>query len=220
MDRIEKIIIDDIQVKVNNPWLLRQPNVDNLVPPVILHIGNPIVNIPGCEKMHKDNKYHKNGLPIDRNLVEDDPNQVMTVCDAEVPSYDAMNYEPERMLFIQETPVPPVEPPPEPPEFEADEIPKTDEDVPCPGPGQLRIGDTTQSGEEKVIGHQLIPDPANSAKKICETLYEPTTTLQKFLPTLNQTTSVTALAVVATAGAAATPLLISCLLYTSPSPRD
>ena len=208
MDRIEKIIIDDIQVKVNNPWLLRQPNVDNLVPPVILHIGNPIVNIPGCVKMHKDNKYHNNGLPIDRNLVEDDPNQVMTLCDAEVPSYDAMNYEPERMLFIQETPVPPVEPPPAPPEFEADEIPKTEEDVPCPGPGQLRIGDTTQSGEEKVIGHQLISDPANSAKKICETLYEPTTTLQKFLPTLNQTTSVTALAVVATAGAAATPLLI------------
>ncbi len=208
MDPIEKIVIDDIQVKVNNPWLLRQPNVDNLVPPVVLQIGNPIVNIPGCVKMHKDNKYHNNGLPIDRNLVEDDPNQVMTVCDAEVPSYDAMNYEPERMLFIQETPVPPVEPPPEPPEFEADEIPKTKEDVPCPGPGQLRIGDVTQSGEEKVVGHQLIADPSNSAKKICETLYEPTTTLQKFLPTLNQTTSVTALAVVATAGAAATPLLI------------
>ncbi len=185
MDPIEKIVIDDIQVKVNNPWLLRQPNVDNLVPPVILHIGNPIVNIPGCVKMHKDNKYHNNGLPIDRNLVEDDPNQVMTLCDAEIPSYDAMNYEPERMLFIQETPVPPVEPPPEPPEFEADEIPKTQKDVPCPGPGQLRIGDVTQSGEEKA-----------------------TTTLQKFLPTLNQTTSVTALAVVATAGAAATPLLI------------
>ena len=208
MDRIEKIVIDDIQVKVNNPWLLRQPNVDNLVPPVVLQIGNPIVNIPGCVKMHKDNKYHNNGLPIDRNLVEDDQNQVMTVCDAEVPSYDAMNYEPERMLLIQETPVPPVKPPPAPPEFEADEIPKTEEDVPCPGPGQLRIGDTTQSGEEKVIGHQLISDPANPAKKICETLYEPTTTLQKFLPTLNQTTSVTALAVVATAGAAATPLLI------------
>ena len=208
MDPIEKIVIDDIQVKVNNPWLLRQPNVDNLVPPVILHIGNPIVNIPGCVKMHKDNKYHNNGLPIDRNLVEDDPNQVMTVCDAEVPSYDAMNYEPERMLLIQETPVPPVKPPPPPPEFEADEIPKTEEDVPCPGPGQLRIGDVTQAGEEKVVGHQLIADPSNSAKKICETLYESTTIVEKFLPPVNQASTVTALAVVATAGAAATPLLI------------
>ena len=39
-------------------------------------------------------------------------------------------------------------------------------------------------------------------------MYEPTTALEKFLPSINQTTNVTALAVVATAGAAATPLLI------------
>ena len=203
MDPIEKIIIDDIQVKVNNPWLLRQPNVDNLVPPVILNIGNPIVNMPGCVKMHRDNQYHNNGLPIDRNLVENDPDQAMTLCDAEVPSYDAMNYEPERMLFIQETPVPPVKPPPEPPEFETDEIPKTDEDIPCPGPNQLRVGDVTQSGDERVVGHELSKDG-----KTCVVLYEPTTAIEKYLPPLNQTTSVTALAVVATAGAAATPLLI------------
>ena len=203
MDPIEKIIVDDIQVKVNNPWLLRQPNVDNLVPPVILNIGNPIVNIPGCVKMHRDNQYHNNGLPIDRNLVENDPDRAMTLCDAEVPSYDAMNYEPERMLFIQETPVPPVKPPPEPPEFEADEIPKTNEDIPCPGPNQLRVGDVTQSGDERVVGHELSKDG-----KTCVVLYEPTTAIEKYLPPLNQTTSVTALAVVATAGAAATPLLI------------
>ena len=203
MDPIEKIIVDDIQVKVNNPWLLRQPNVDNLVPPVILNIGNPIVNMPGCVKMHRDNQYHNNGLPIDRNLVENDPDRAMTLCDAEVPSYDAMNYEPERMLFIQETPVPPVKPPPEPPEFEADEIPKTNEDIPCPGPNQLRVGDVTQSGDERVVGHELSKDG-----KTCVVLYEPTTAIEKYLPPLNQTTSVTALAVVATAGAAATPLLI------------
>ena len=53
------------------------------------------------------------------------------------------------------------------------------------------------------MGHKLSDDG-----KICETLYEPTTPLQKFLPSVNQTTNVTALAVVATAGAAATPLLI------------
>ena len=72
----------------------------------------------------------------------------------------------------------------------------------------LRVGDTTQNGEERVVGHQLVPDPANPAKKICETLYEPTTVLEKYLPPANQAATVTALAVVATAGAAATPLLI------------
>ena len=113
------------------------------------------------------------------------------------------------MIITRETPPPPVQPPPTPPEFKTDTIPKEDyKDPKCPGPGNLRVGDTTQSGEERVIGHQLIPDPANPTKKICETLYEPTTTLEKFLPPLNQASTVTALAVVATAGAAATPLLI------------
>ena len=75
--------------------------------------------------------------------------------------------------------------------------------MPCPGPGQLRIGDVTQSGNERVIGHRLLEDG-----KTCETLYEPTTAIEKFLPPVNQASTVTALAIVATAGAAATPLLI------------
>ena len=75
--------------------------------------------------------------------------------------------------------------------------------MPCPGPNQLRIGDLTQSGDERVTGHRLLEDG-----KTCETLYEPTTVAEKFLPPLNQASTVTALAVVATAGAAATPLLI------------
>ena len=190
-------------------WMSRQPNVDHLVPPVVLNIGNPIVDIPGCVKMHRDNQYHNNGLPIDRNLVENDPDRAMTLCDAEVPSYDAMNFEPEQLIITREAEVPTVRPP----DIEAPEVPSTgdlkvEKDPDCPGPGNLRVGDVTQSGEERVIGHQLIQDPGNPTKKICETLYEPTTTLQKFLPTVNQATSVTALAVVATAGAAATPLLI------------
>ena len=115
-----------------------------------------------------------------------------------------MDYQPEQLIITRETPPPPVEPPPTPPEFETDAIPDTKkEDVACPGPGQLRVGDVTQSGDERVVGHQLSEDG-----KICETLYEPTTAIEKFLPSINQTTSVTALAVVATAGAAATPLLI------------
>ena len=202
---IPRIRVNDVDIPniyVPN-WMNMQPNVDHLVPPVVLNIGNPIVNMPGCVKMHRDNRYHNNGLPIDRNLVENDPEQAMTVCDAEVPSYDAMNFEPEQLIITRETPPPAVEPPPAPPEFTPDEIPEAKQEVPCPGPGQLRIGDVTQSGDERVIGHQLLEDG-----KTCETLYEATTAVEKFLPPLNQTSTVTALAVVATAGAAATPLLI------------
>ena len=203
---IPRIRVKDIDIpNIYTPdWMSRQPNVDHLVPPVVLNIGNPIVDMPGCVKMHKDNQYHNNGLPIDRNLVENDPDRAMIVCDAEVPSYDAMNYEPEQLIITRETPPPPVKPPPSPPEFTPDEIPDANqEEIPCPGPSQLRVGDTTQTGDERVVGHRLIDNG-----KICETLYEPTTIVEKFLPPVNQASTVTALAVVATAGAAATPLLI------------
>ena len=35
-------------------WMVTQPNVDNLLPPVVVNVGNPIVDIPGCVKAHKD----------------------------------------------------------------------------------------------------------------------------------------------------------------------
>ena len=199
---IEEVSVQEVYVP---NWIQQQPTVDYLVPPVILNIGNPIVNMPGCVKSHRDNQYHKSGLPVDKNLVEQDPDKAMIFCDAEVPSYDAMNYEPEQLIIVREAPVPNVPPPETPP---TPDVPNTgdlssDEEVPCPGPGQLRVGDVTQSGDERVIGHQLIDNG-----KTCETLYEPTTIVEKFLPPVNQASTVTALAVVATAGAAATPLLI------------
>ena len=43
---------------------------------------------------------------------------------------------------------------------------------------------------------------------MCETLYEETTVIEKFLPSTNQVSTTAAIAVVATAGAAATPLLL------------
>ena len=36
----------------------RQPNVPSNHPPITTQIGFPIVDIPGCVKMHRDNQYH------------------------------------------------------------------------------------------------------------------------------------------------------------------
>ena len=186
-------------------WQNVERQVDHLVPPVVLNIGNPIVNMPGCVKAHQDNQMHVSGLPKDKDLVNQDPDRAMIVCDAQVPSYDAMNYEPEQLIITREAPVPPVTPPPE---VEPPEVPPTGdlggkEEVACPGPGQLRVGDITQSGDERVTGHELSPDG-----KTCITLYEPTTAAEKFLPSTNQATTTLAVAVIATAGAAATPIIL------------
>ena len=199
VDNVNPIQVPNVIVP---SWMYQHPNVDHLVPPVVVNIGNPIIDMPGCVKMHQDNQYHKSGLPVDRNLVQDDPDKAMIVCDAEVPSYDAMNYEPEQLIITREAPVPPVAPPPE---VDSPEVPDTGnvipEETPCPAPNQPRVGDLTQEGTERVIGHELRDGQ-------CVVLYEDTTAVERFLPTPNQVTTTAAIAIVATASAAATPLLL------------
>ena len=208
---VPMIHVDDLgSVQIQNVTVpnyhVHQPNVNHLTPPVVVNIGNPIIDMPGCVKAHQDNQYHKSGLPIDRNLVEDDPDKAMIVCDAEIPSYDAMNYEPEQLTIVREAPVPAVPPPPDTPQPDVTppEIPKTEEETPCPAPNQPRVGDLTQKGDERVVGHEL-------QGTTCVVLYEPTTVVEKFLPSTNQVSTTAAIAVVATASAAATPLLLRAI---------
>jgi len=208
MSPINEIEVPNItipNVVSNQEWLKSIPNIPSNHPPVTTNIGFPIVEIPGCVKMHKDNEDKISRLPFDKDLVNQDPKGSTTLCPhGEYPSYEAMDYTPEQLIITTETPPPPVEPPPTPPEFETDSIPDTgDKEVACPGPGNLRVGDITQSGDERVIGHKLSDDG-----KVCETLYEPTTPIEKFIPSTNQATNALAIAVIATAGATATPIIL------------
>ena len=208
MEPIQKIDVPNItipQFGTNEVWLNGVPFVPSNHPSVTTQIGFPIVEIPGCVKMHQDNKDHVTRMPFDHDLVNQDEDGVTTLCPhGEYPSYDAMDYQPEQLIITRETPPPPVEPPPTPPEFTPDAIPETkDEDVACPGPGQLRVGDVTQSGDERVTGHELSEDG-----KTCVTLYEATTAVEKFIPSVNQATNTLAIAVIATAGATATPIIL------------
>ena len=196
--QINNVGVGDVNVfRIEVPQIYSLPPATQTVP-FILNIGSPVVDLPGCVKYHPDSAKNRE-TP---NLKEDDSNGTRVLCDGDYPTYDAMDYTPEDLNIYVETPPPKVEPPPDPPG--APETPDTGgltEDVPCPGPAQLRVGDVTQSGDEKVVGHEL-------QGTTCVTLYEPTSPLEKYIPPVNQVSTVTALAVVATAGAAATPLLI------------
>ena len=113
INTIETYQIPDVANVYIPRWMTTQPNVDYLLPPVVINIGNPIVDIPGCVKAHKDNKKHKTGIPIDKDLVENDEGNAMTLCpDGSYPHYDAMNYEPEQLLMTYEQKPPVVPPPP------------------------------------------------------------------------------------------------------------
>ncbi len=206
MEPIEPIGIPNVTIPqvVQRDWLIGVPFVPNNDPPVTLQLGFPIVEMPGCVTMHKDNKDHVSGRPFDRDLVNQDPKGTTTLCPhGEYPSYEAMDYQPENLVVTRETPPPPVAPPPE---VEAPPIPDTgniakDKEIECPAPNQPRVGDLTQNGEERVTGHEI-------QNGQCVVLYESTTAVEKFLPSTNQVSTTAAIAVVATASAAATPLLL------------
>ena len=194
--------INNVGLEEINIFRIEVPQIYSLPPatqtvPFILNIGSPVVDLPGCVKYHPDSAKNRE-TP---NLKEDDSSGTRVLCDGDYPTYDAMDYTPEDLNIYVETPPPKVEPPPDPPTPETPDTGGVGEETPCPGPAQLRVGDVTQSGDEKVVGHEL-------QGTTCVTLYEPTSPVEKYIPPINQVSTVTALAVVATAGAAATPLLI------------
>ena len=208
MSEIKQINIPNIAIPkfgTNDVWLNGVPFVPNNDPPVTLQLGFPIVDMPGCVTMHKDNKDHVTGRPFDKDLVNQDPKGTTTLCPhGEYPTYDAMEYTPEQLIIQRETPPPPVSPPPE---IDPPEVPDTgniggkDKEIECPAPNQPRVGDLTQKGDERVVGHEI-------QNGQCVVLYEPTTAIEKYLPSTNQVSTTAAIAVVATASAAATPLLL------------
>ena len=208
MSEIKQINIPNVAIPkfgTNDVWLNGVPFVPNNDPPVTLQLGFPIVDMPGCVTMHKDNKDHVTGRTFDKDLVNQDPKGSTTLCpNGEYPTYDAMDYEPEQLIIQRETPPPPVSPPPE---VEPPQPPDTsnvggkEKEIECPAPNQPRVGDLTQKGDERVVGHEI-------QNGQCVVLYEHTTVVEKYLPSTNQVSTTAAIAVVATASAAATPLLL------------
>ena len=150
---------------INSPQLSipRVPSITDT-----LYIGVPIINIPGCVEAHKDGKKNK-------VLKDDDPDGTQVFCDANTPYFDTIEYTPEDLIIIQETPPPPVanteKPPLETPPIP--EIPKTVED-----------------------------------KEVIATEEQPTTWVEDYLPSPAEVSTTTAIAVIATGAAAATPLIL------------
>ena len=207
MDPIEDINIPNISIPIldGRSWMYIIPAVPDNNPPVTLQLGFPIVELPGCVEAHPDNKIGSNNLPLDRNLVDDDPDGVTILCpNGEYPSYDAMNFEPEQTVPTTAAPPPPVAPP-------APEIPNTGEIVPtakdieCPAPNQPRIGDVAQNQKEKVSGYEL-------RDGICVILYEDIGVVEQYLPSLQVVSTTAGIAVVATTSALLAKPLADLLL--------
>jgi len=92
-------------------------------PPVVLEIGLPIVDIPGCVEAHETNN-SKNS-----QIKSDDERGVKTFCDAGIPSYNPIDFNAEDHIQTPKAPIPPYKAP-EPPK----DIPI--QDIPKPAPAQ------------------------------------------------------------------------------------
>jgi len=145
---------------------LPEPVITNVSPPVTVTIGTPIVNVPGCVE------YNPNGPGVDN-----DPNGNRVICDATIPSFNPIDYDPDEMVMTG---------PPEPvPSYEGEtpEIPVTPTlDIPPGAPPVTAIVEKKE--EEKAI--EVVEEP---------------TFVEKYLPSAEEVSTTVTIAIAA-AGAA------------------
>ena len=204
--------IADARVWVRNAESVIPPTV-----PVTEIIGTPIVNMPGCVKVHKENA--KNPKNRNKMLVDDDPKGNTVLCDAGAPYYNPADYD-YRGLSWQTVYSDSEEAPQgidtgEPPAPEIPDAPPAPETpgggaegpVECPPPNARRIGDLNQAGTEKVSGYKLTPDG-----KVCETQWEALGLAEKYLPSVPVVSTTATIALVATSSALLAKPLADLLL--------
>ena len=203
--------IADARIFESNPPTVIPPTV-----PVTEIIGIPIVNMPGCVKVHKENVKQRSR---NKMLVDDDPKGNTVLCDAGAPYYDPADYDYRGLSWqtvysdSEEAPegIDTGEPPaPEIPDAPpAPETPGNTAEGPveCPPPNARRVGDLNQAGTEKVIGYKLTPDG-----KICETQWEALGFAEQYLPSVPIVSTTATIAVVATSSALLAKPLADLLL--------
>lgn len=138
-------------------------------PPVTSNIGLPIVDIPGCVE------YNPNGP----GLLKDDSNGTYTICDANIPSFNPIQYTPNEMIMTG------------PPEY----IPK--------------LEDTSDSDVDELpsqLPNQVKPPVPNipiveeNKEETVELIEEPTF-VEKYLPAPEEVTTTVTIAVAAASAA-------------------
>ena len=206
--------VRDIDIPDTRVWMEQPPEAVPIEVPVVVNIGKPIVDMPGCVTVHKENVKQ---MSKNKMLVDNDPKGNTTLCDSGMPSFQPVDYQSQGLTWTTVVPEEPEAkgtgeseappPPPTPDTPAAPPIPSTDnEETECPGPKDLRVGDYSTSGDEKVSGHELNDD------NICVTLWEPVQFVEKYLPSPQIVTTTATIAVVATSSALLAKPLADLLL--------
>ena len=176
------------------------------IAPVTTIIGTPVVDMPGCVEAHESNNSND-------NLLQDDPRGVLTFCNSGVPSFNPIQFEPNRMIptgvpNIPKTGSPEPEVPPVP---ELPPPPVATVAIECPTPAQNAkepVGTYINGYRDKVIEYKLI---GNECVQITESVGIPQQIIAG-LPSGGQVASVGGIAVIATTSALLAKPLADILL--------
>ena len=203
------ISIKDIQINTIPTYDFNNTSTSiPLAAPVVVNIGVPVVNIPGCVEATETNSAKNN------QLREDDPNGVVTFCDSGVPNFNPLSFEPNQMIMTgppkvdtrsPDTPTPPEVKPPQ------TKQPVVSAVVECPTPvqeAQEPVGTLVEGFRKEVVGYKLID-------KTCVQITEPValpTQILAGLPSGGQVMQVGGIAVIATSSALLAKPLADLLL--------
>ena len=192
MTEIPKIGVNSIGVESVRTYIINAPKINTPNVPVVIPMGFPVVNIPGCVKARRSNE--------NENLVNNDPDGNLILCDAQYPSYDAMNYVPEELIYTEDAKPQRYEQPETPPAPEVPEAKPQD----CPPDGAPEVGTKVEEGTKQIIKYELVGNR-------CVTRYKNLNVQQQIIdaiPTVPQVVKTGGITLVATTAALSTPLLL------------
>ena len=203
--RIPELRIPEVR---GTSWLIENPPLAiPIYPPVTTQVGVPIVNMPGCVEANKDSSENQNLKNED-----DDGNRVY--CDAGMPSFNPIDYDPNRMEYETKAPDPPPVAPPKKPDTKTPETPavpkNTAPKAECPTrEQQLKnpIGKILE-GNKKVVGYEVV---GKECLMVTENLNIPDQIVSN-IPNAGAVTATASIAVVATTSALLAKPLADLLL--------
>ena len=192
---VDRILIRNERIKIEpvHTYIINAPSINTPNVPVVLNVGMPVIDIPGCVESRKSSKEND-------NLVSNDPDGNVFICDAQYPSYDAMNFTPSELIYTQSEEPQRYE---QPETLPAPEVPKAALEA-CPPDGAPEVGTKVEEGTKQIIKYELIGNR-------CVTRYKKLNVQQQIIdaiPTVPQIVKTGSITLVATTAALSTPILL------------
>ena len=199
-------IVSNLQIRRIPEYLVPPETSIPTAPPVTLQIGTPLIDLPGCVEYNPANNDSE-------NLVDQDERGNVILCDGTMPSFNPINYEPERIVPTRPALVPaiPSRKEEKTEEKEEKETESTDSDfsglteaadlstanIICPPREAPVVGSLVDGGKKTISGYEI-------QNQRCVTLYEEVPVINQVvaaLPSAGAVTTTTSIAVVATTSA-------------------